>query len=234
MEHSSTKKKLYRKYQSGLNGASQRGRLPHLVSFVRKHFPPDRSARILDIGCGTGALLQVLSDFGYEDIIGVDDSPSQVETATTRFVRRGDGLDFLQRQPTESVDVIVTFDVIEHLTREALLALGHEIHRVLHPGGAWIIHAPNAAGIFGARVRYADLTHELAFTVDSVSQLATLLEFSDVKCFEDKPTIHGIKSFVRYCVWQLLRIPMVAIWLVETGSIGSVILSQNLTAVLRK
>jgi SAM-dependent methyltransferase len=233
MQREQAKEELYTEYQAGLGGRAG-ARTPHLRAFVRRHFPADREARILDVGCGTGELLAVLEGEGYRNAWGVDDSPSQVAKACHGSVRRGDGMAALREGGPGSLDVVVTFDVIEHLTREALVEMGREIHRVLRPGGRWIVHAPNAAGIFGGRVRYADLTHELAFTADSMRQLGLLVGFAGARCYEDKPVAHGWKSLLRYVAWQVLRAPVFLLWVAETGSTGPVILSQNLTAVLEK
>jgi len=41
----------------------------------------DRSARILDLGCGHGAFIYFLREAGYTDVVGVDKSPEQVAEA---------------------------------------------------------------------------------------------------------------------------------------------------------
>lgn len=220
---------LYREYRSGMGGGN---RAPYLRAFVRAHFPRQRTARIVDLGCGTGALLDALQAEGYTNLEGVDDSPSQVRSATHPGVCRGDLLQFLDSQGDATVDVVVTFDVIEHLPREILLVLGASVRRVLRPGGRWIVHAPNAAGIFGGRVRYADLTHEQAFTADSLHQLGHRFGFPRVTFHEDRPVPHGVRSLARRILWEALRIPFLLLWAAETGTVRPVILSQNLTAVL--
>jgi len=147
----------------------------------------------------------------------------------------GDLNAMLLAQPDASLDVVVTFDVIEHFTRNELLPFVDQVHRVLKPGARWIIHAPNGESPFGSRMRYWDLTHELAFTRTSLSQLLLSSGFSDVRCFEDVPVVHGAKSAVRWALWQgfrsLLRLYITA----ETGDASNAhIFSQNLLAVATK
>ena len=56
-------------------------RAPYLRRLVRAHFPADRQAAVLDLGCGHGALLHFAREAGYTDLRGVDGSPQQVAAA---------------------------------------------------------------------------------------------------------------------------------------------------------
>ena len=79
-----------------------RPRLPYLRRLVRRHFPADREARILDLGCGHGALLHMLRVAGYRNATGVDSSPEQVAAAQRlgiEGVSRGDLVQTLADTP---------------------------------------------------------------------------------------------------------------------------------------
>lgn len=209
-----------------------------LRRLICEHFPPDKNAAVLDLGCGHGALLHFARAAGYTNLRGVDGSPEQVAAAGRlgiEGVEEGDLRDALAAQPDASLDVVIAFDVIEHFTRDELLPFVDAVHRVLKPGGRWIIHVPNGESPFGSRMRYWDLTHELAFTRTSLAQLLLASGFSEVRCFEDKPVVHGAKSALRWSLWQgfrgLLRLYIAA----ETGDAGGQhIFSQNLLAVACK
>jgi 2-polyprenyl-3-methyl-5-hydroxy-6-metoxy-1,4-benzoquinol methylase len=56
-------------------------RAPYTRKVIREHFPMDRSARILDLGCGHGAFIYFLREAGYTNVVGVDKSPEQVAEA---------------------------------------------------------------------------------------------------------------------------------------------------------
>jgi SAM-dependent methyltransferase len=202
------------------------------------HFPSDRSARILDLGCGSGTLLYFLREAGYQNISGIDSSPEQIGHARQlgfANVREADAFTFLGSTADASYDAIAAFDVIEHLTKTELLHLADEIYRTLAPGGVWIIHAPNAEGLLGSRVRYADLTHEQAFTPASVEQLARAAGFRSSECFEDAPIAHGLKSMARLLIWKAGRALLRLFFMAETGDTGrNAIFSQNLLALARK
>lgn len=221
--------------------ATQEGlksRAPYLTRLIHTHFPVDRRSGILDLGCGHGALVHFARREGYVNIRGVDRSPEQVEAARRlgiEGVEEGDLLAALAAQADGSVDVVVAFDVIEHFTRDELLCFVDQVQRVLRPEGRWIIHTPNGESPFCGRMRYGDITHELAFTRRSISQLLLSSGFSRVQCFEDAPIPHGLKSAVRLGLWQVIRSLLRIYIAAETGdTAGSAIFSQNFLVVAEK
>jgi hypothetical protein len=125
--------------------------------------------------------------------------------------------------------------VIEHFTRDELLGFVDQILRVLRSEGRWIIHTPNGESPFSGRMRYGDLTHELAFTRTSICQLLHSSGFSKVQCFEDAPVPHGLNSAIRWVVWKVIRSGLRVYLAVETGdTAGDAIFSQNFLIVAEK
>ena len=137
--------RMYERYRSvhGLaNSLDDRVlRAPYVRHFIQKHFPPNREAKILDLGCGSGTLLHFLREAGYRNVSGVDTSPEQVVEAQRSGidgVRQGDLIDALRRIDNGEIDVVVTFDVIEHMNKPELLEFSEEVYRVLKTGGRWV------------------------------------------------------------------------------------------------
>lgn len=213
-------------------------RLPFLQKLIRLHFPPDFKAYILDIGCGHGALIYVARQMGYRNLHGVDGSPEQVAAARRlgiNGVAQGDVLEALSRQPDGTLDCVVSFDLIEHFTKDELIVLVDEVWRVLKTGGRWIIHTPNAESPFGNRMLFLDFTHELAFTRISIFQLLFSSGFSRVDCYEDQPAVHGVKSAIRWVLWKIFRGFLRLYLAAETGDASrEAIFSQNLLAIAFK
>lgn len=213
-------------------------RAPALHRLIRRHFPESRNAAILDLGCGHGALVHFAHQVGYSNVSGVDRSPQQVEAAARlgiAGIRCGDLVGTLKSQADGGHDIVVAFDVIEHLTKDELMTLTDEVKRVLRVGGKWIIHVPNAESPMFGRIRYGDLTHEQAFTRASLSQLLLSSGFSRVTCEEDAPYPHGAKSLARWLLWKCIRGVLRVYLAVETGSSGrAAIFTQNLIAVATK
>ncbi len=110
--------------------------------------------RVLDIGCGTGFLLEKLAERGYSGI-GVDLSPESVEHARTRLEEMGAGdrltavVGSAYEPPEGPFDLVTLTDVLEHLEdpRACLTALRAQ----MAPGGLLVISTPNRRSLPGAR-----------------------------------------------------------------------------------
>lgn len=238
------KQRLYESYvSSGQAGTLSttpeetfRPRKIYIQNLIQDHFPPDRQAKILDVGCGHGAFLYFLSKAGYTDAHGIDTSAEQIAKARDLGIttaERRPAYEYLRHLPDARLDVVLLFDILEHLEKQELFDMLDEVHRVLRPGGTCLIHVPNGEGIFGMRVRFGDLTHVQAFTQNSARQLLTTIGFSQVASFEERPIPHGIKSMIRWFLWQMGTLPARLLFAAERGS-TDVLLSANFLVRARK
>ena len=208
----------------------------HYLRRYRRFLPDDRSARILDVGCGDGTFLQALRSVGYSNIDGVDVSPSQVEAAARQGVRgvvHREAIDYLREHRREYA-LITAFSVLEHHTREELFELLDAVREALVPAGQLIAVVPNAKGLFGAHVRFADITHELSFTPGSVTQVCAVAGFEPPVVLEHGPMVHGAASAVRWLVWQLFRGVLLTARVAEGGDARWPVFTQDLVFVARK
>lgn len=128
------------------------GRRRIIKSFVEEALAgldmPERRARMLDVGCGTGGNLELLSRFG--DTEGVDISEDALAFCRTRGlakVRRGAA----EQLPYEdcSFDLVTALDVIEHLDDDT--AGLREMRRVLRPGGRVLLFVPAFMFLWGVQ-----------------------------------------------------------------------------------
>lgn len=110
--------------------------------------------RALDIGCGTGFLLERLAQRGFSGV-GVDLSPESVEIAQARLAELG-AADRLQAQvgsayepPDGPFDLVTITDVLEHLEDPG--ACLRAAHDRLAPGGVVVVSTPNRRSLHGAR-----------------------------------------------------------------------------------
>ena len=238
VKDNSHRDRVYAEYNQQSSQSKDRlaSRAPYLRWIIKRCFPAGRECQILDLGCGDGALLYFLRDVGYTNSKGIDISPTQVAAAQQLGLRveQGDLIQTLLLITDESLDVIVSLDVIEHLTKSELLNFADEVYRTLKDGGRWIIHCPNGDSPFFAAVRYGDWTHEQAFTAVSLNQVIKAAGFDTLACYEDKPIPHGIKSAIRVFLWKVLRKIIQMAWLIETGASGNGIFSRNILAVAYK
>ena len=101
----------------------------------------DKSAKILDIGCGGGPLLLYLKAAGFTNVYGLDFS----EEAVAKCVERGLSNVYVMdghspKFEPESFDIIIASDSLEHLKNE-MQAL-HNWHSILKSTGSLIIFVP--------------------------------------------------------------------------------------------
>lgn len=111
---------------------------------------PEQGGHLLDFGCGNGAQTLLLApSFGQttgvdinEDFLqGFRQSISNSENMQA-LATGGRPVDL----PPESIDVITSFTVLEHVPDE--MAILHDLHRLLKPGGRLILSVPNRWWIF--------------------------------------------------------------------------------------
>lgn len=211
---------------------------PYHRRLIRRHLRLSPDSSILEIGCGDGGFLEELQRAGFRNLRGVDLSAEQVAQARAKGlagVASGDSLAYLRSCDAASVSAVVALDMMEHLTRSEAFEVGREVFRVLIPRGRWIVHVPNAESPLFGRIRYGDLTHEMAYTASSLSQLFRMVGFVRFAFFEDTPVVHGPGSLLRRVAWHALRTLLRTMLFVETGRRGTdAIFSQGVLAIADK
>ena len=102
-----------------------------------------RARRVIDIGCGNGALCRELASRGYE-VVGCEPSADGIrfaQNSAPELVFHQLGVDDeAGAVGSESFDVAIAAEVIEHLVRPRNLP--HFAKQVLRPGGHLIISTP--------------------------------------------------------------------------------------------
>lgn len=140
--------------------------------------------------------------------------------------------DALAALPRHQGDIafIAAFDVVEHLTKQEAVTFFKHCYRALGPGGALVVQTPNAASPWGAGVRYGDFSHEIGLTPTSLGHLFRLAGFETLEFREAGPVAHGVVSTLRFMIWQVIRLLLVAWDYVETGAPGSSVKTRVMLA----
>lgn len=109
------------------------------------------TARILDAGCGTGGVMQMLMrQHPQWRVEGIDANENAVSLCRQRgleTVRLGDVADL--PYPAESFDAVLSLDVLYHAGVDESKAL-QEMARVLRPGGVWVVNLPAFESLRGS------------------------------------------------------------------------------------
>lgn len=124
----------------------------HRYAFARRFIA---GKRVLDVASGEGygsALLAAVAG----SVVGVDVDPAAIEHARATYAGRSNlrfdaGSAAALPLPDASVDVVVSFETIEHLPRELQAPMLAEIARVLVPEGILVLSAPNPVEYSDAR-----------------------------------------------------------------------------------
>lgn len=225
------RKELYEFYTTN-KGRNQKLNTPNCDFFKHRLLPllpKNKEIKILDLAAGHGALLYCLKQTGYNNVKGVDISIEEVERGKqigVEELEQGDLFEYV-KQSKDSYDLIFLMDILEHFKREELFGLLKDLKEKLNPGGSLIIQVPNGSGVFGMRIRYGDITHETAYSHNSMLQILTSQGFTGIQTFEMSPIKSGIKGFIRNLMWHMLAFPLRLMIILETGE-KKHILSQNM------
>jgi SAM-dependent methyltransferase len=200
--------------------------------------PADKSAAMLDLGCGCGEFLYFLRSVGYENVGGVDLCEGELKRARQIGIPNltcASALEYLDNKK-ESFDVISALNLFEHLRKDEILRLLKLIHQALKPGGRLLAVTPNGLSPFGGATRYWDFSHETGFTPASWRQIARITGFHDV-CFQEYgPIPHSVSGIIRVALWRLVRWGLEILCYIEVGGPrdGSRVYTADMKVILTK
>jgi len=133
-----------------------------------------RSARVLDVGSGTGFYLELWRRMGVRDLTGSDMTNSAVDALRHRFDVPIEQLDITERSDLEPFDVVSVVDVLFHIVDDG----GYEaafanLARLVKPGGVLVFseHLPHSGTLRAP--------HRVSRAIDDVLETATRAGFVD-------------------------------------------------------
>ncbi len=203
----------------------------------RPYFPEaGDSVRLLDIGIGRGEMLACMRDWGYENYIGVDISPS-----TVNFCRSlnlpcelvDDSTEYLSANPN-AFDVITLLDVLEHIPKKEMIQFVKALRGALKPGGVLIIQVPNLQAPDGHLHRYNDITHEVGFIEHSFAQVLLAAGFGKFKFIGFEELVSGTLTEIVRKTFRSLHWLVVRFLRSTDGNINPKILNPVFSAVIYK
>ncbi len=155
---------------------------------------PGTSLKILDVGCGTGANLEMLSQFGEAE--GVDVSAEALAFCRARGlenVKEGEA----EHLPYEdnAFDLVTGLDVVEHLDDD--LAGLKEMRRVVRREGRALLFVPAFMFLWGVQDDISN--HRRRYTLNGLKQVVTQAGFE-----VERATYVNISFFAPILLGRLL------------------------------
>ena len=159
---------------------------------------------VLEIGTGTGVLLEQLATVGFRELVGIEPSLAAIDAAPPH--RRSwilPGVFEEQDLAPESFDLVCCFMTLEHVLDPKVLA--DAAHRVLRPGGAFVTvthdHRALVNRVLGRRSPIVDIEHMQLFSERSVRHLF------EVSGFERVTATRFVNRYALDYWWRLAPVP---------------------------
>lgn len=198
--------------------------------------PSLAGSRVLELGFGNGAFATWSKSQGacYS---GIEAIPELVKVAReVGFEAHLAGQPLVDLVGAESIDLVVAFDVFEHLPIDALARALQECWDCLRVGGQLIGRVPSGDSPFARAVQHGDLTHRSVIGSSAIRQIATQTGFEVVSVRAPVFPLLGLGFGVllRRIVVSVFRgIVYPLIKNVLMGG-GSPVLTPNMVFLLRK
>ena len=160
-----------------------------------------QNPRILDVGCGTGANLKMLAEFGTAE--GVDISTQAIDFCRERGLNSVK-LGAIEQLPYEdnSFELVTALDVVEHLDDD--VAGLREIRRVLRPDGRVFLFVPAFMFLWGVQDDASN--HRRRYTMTSllkaVKEAGFSIEWSSYANISFFLPVLVVRSVMRWFGWR--------------------------------
>jgi O-antigen chain-terminating methyltransferase len=176
---------FYRAFEEKHRGSREliKSRLRAYLPFVEPLAELNKGAQTIDLGCGRGEWLELMTEVGFKSQ-GVDLDEGMLSGCVELglSVEKGDAIAFLAALPSESQAIVSAFHVVEHISFEQLQTVVSEALRVLKPGGLLIMETPNPENIVVATCNfYLDPTHQRPIPPQLLSFLPEYHGFARIK-----------------------------------------------------
>lgn len=164
----------------------------NIKAAIKKTFKENSSIKIVDAGCGTGGMLDVLKNSGYSDIQGFDLSADAIEFCKQKKMNAflGDVVLIEQYYEKNSIDVIICNDILCYFqTLEEQQKIMTSFESVLKKGGIIILNLPAFESFSGM--------HDIAVGIKKRS------------CVDDMKQIKGGLEIEKLYCWPFTLFPLI-------------------------
>ena len=146
--------------------------IERVCSALKSKMPGGESPHILDVGCGTGANLEMLAQFGNAE--GVDVSAEALEFCRVRGLQQvKQGAAEALPYEDDSFDLVTGLDVVEHLDDD--VSGLKEMRRVLRDDGRAVLFVPAFMFLWGVQDDISN--HRRRYTMAGLKEAITKAGF---------------------------------------------------------
>ena len=192
-----------------------------------------KSSKILEIGFGNGAFLgyAVSQNFNYD---GIESNENLVDLAIDNNFSAYTSLDKIDTET--KYDLIILFDVIEHINADAVEEFFQEINVHLEEAGSIFLRFPNGSSPLGLGNQHGDVTHCNIVTLPKLnywcynSDLKVIFYRGDIRPFIFR---HNILKMPSRLIRLFLHI-LTEKFIRSISSQSKGVLSSNLEVVIKK
>jgi len=186
---------------------------------LSKYLETYKDKKVVEIACGSGIFMRYLRNRGFVETLGIDIADQNVDICISQGFKviKADALKWLASQPTESVDVIVAIDFIEHIDKQAFVDFLDTVHSVLSPNGLFIARGPCGDSPFFGLNFYNDITHETVFTSTALRVTMLLCNMEVIELIDEYPANIITSRWWRVPLSQIARKVMRKIIYWSTG-----------------
>lgn len=130
----------------------------------------NRNIKVLEIGFGNGGFLTYAREKNW-DIYGIEINDDLIAAAKAKGFPVYDSIDFLN---DGTFDLIVAFDVLEHIPPSDIIEFVNTIKSKLKKDGYFLARFPNGDSPIGMRNQNGDLTHVNAIGTEKIIQISRI------------------------------------------------------------
>lgn len=191
--------------RSGHPSEFEMRQFPALAQFIKIHIS-DTNARILEIGCANGGLLNALKQLGYQNVLGIDPSPVCARNADQLYQIQvlTSALPYVNVDELGLFDFIILVAVLEHIKDlDDTLKI---IFDLLSPTGRLYIEVPDATKFCSspdAPFQEFSVEHINFFSSTSLANLMEMHGFSEV--FSSRTSYNQTDTHTGYAIRMVFQ-----------------------------
>jgi len=182
------------------------------IDQYKRILPSDKSAKILDIGVGSGWFSSICYALGYQNIeladFGCKEKFTDVKNGLDQIRNVHDVetsiKELLQKEEFHNkYDFIHMSHVLEHIPKYDLISTMDSLNKALSDQGTIFIRVPNLLGPIPFNYRYCTAGHEYGFVPSNLKQMLLVSYFQDIQFHEFDDPVNGLIQIVGSLIRKL-------------------------------